>query len=65
MSDLSSVITTAIKENQDIILMGDFNEEIGGNPKVMAQIIITGRLIGVHAHKHGHHTNIATYIRSK
>ena len=31
--DLLSLITIVIKENQDIILMGDFNEVVGNNPK--------------------------------
>ena len=31
--DLLSVITTATKENQDIILIGDFNKVIGDDPK--------------------------------
>ena len=45
--------------------MGDFNGVIGEDPKMMAQVITTGRLTDVHGHKHEHHTNIATYIRDK
>ena len=62
--DLHSLITTAIKENQDIILMGDFNEVCGDNQKMMAKILSEGKLTGVHAHKHGH-ANIATYIQGR
>ena len=60
--DLHTLITTAIEENQDIILMGDFNEVCGDDPKMMAKIVSAGKLTDVHAHKYGH-SNIATYIR--
>ena len=42
--------------------MEDFNERIGDDPKMMAQVIAAGRLTDVHTHKHRHHKNIATYI---
>ena len=45
--------------------MGDFNKVIGDDPKMIATIISTGRLTYVHTHKHGHHANIATYIRGR
>ena len=45
--------------------MGDFNEVIGDDPKMMAQVIAAGRLTDLHTYKHGHHTYIATYIRGK
>ena len=60
--DLLTVITKAKEEKQDIILMGDFNEVVGDDPKMMAKILVAGNLTDVHAHKHGH-ANIATYIR--
>ena len=62
--DLLTVITTAKEEHQDIILMGDFNEVVGDDPKMMAKILVAGNLTDVHAHKHGH-ANIATYIRGR
>ena len=34
--DLLKVIETAKEDNQDIILMGDFNETIGDDPQMMA-----------------------------
>ena len=42
--------------------MGDFNEVVGDDPKMMAKILAAGNLMDVHAHKHGN-ANIATYIR--
>ena len=43
--------------------MGDFNETIGEDTKMMAQVLMAGRLIDVYANRHGNKTNIATYIR--
>ena len=45
--------------------MGDFNETIGEDPKIMAQVPTAGRLTVVHVNRHGNTTNIATYIRGK
>ena len=45
--------------------MRDFNEVIGDDSKRMAQVIAAGILTNVHVNNHGHHTNIATYIRGK
>ena len=61
--DLLKVIETAKDDNQDIILMGDFNETIGDDPQMMAKILAAGHLTDVHANKHGYGKNIATYIR--
>lgn len=46
--DLLKIITTAIRDNQDIILMGDFNKTIGDNSKMMTKVVAAGRLIDVH-----------------
>ena len=32
---------------------------------MMAIILVVGRLTDLHAHKHGNHTNIATYIQGR
>ena len=61
--DLLKLIETAKADNQDIILMGDFNEAIGDDPKMLAKIVQAGNLTDVHAHKHGYDKKIATYIR--
>lgn len=47
--DFPKIITTTTKENQDIILTGDFKETIGDVPKIMAKVIAAGRLTDVHA----------------
>ena len=56
------MITAAKEDNQDIILIGDFNEVVNDDPKMMAKVLAAGNLTYVHAHKHGN-ANIATYIR--
>ena len=61
---LLTLITIATTENQDIILIGDFNEVVGEDSKLMAKVLSAGKLIDVHAHKHGHE-NIATYIQGQ
>ena len=62
--DLLTLITIAKEDYHDIILMGDFNEVVGVDPKMMAKVLVAGNLTNVHAHKHGH-ANIATYIRGR
>ena len=59
--DLLTLTTTATKEDQDFILMGDFNEVVDDDPKMMAKVLSAEKLTDVHTHKHGH-ANIATYI---
>jgi len=44
--------------------MGDFNEVVGDDLKMMAKVLPAGKLTDVHAHKHGH-ANVATYIRGR
>ena len=62
--DLLKLLTTAKEEDQDIILLKDFNEVVGDNHRMMARILVKANLTDVHAHKHGH-ANIATYIRGR
>ena len=44
--------------------MGDFNEVVGDDPKMMTKVLAAGNLTDIHVHKHGH-ANIATYIRGR
>ena len=62
--DLHKIVTEAKDHNQDIILMGDFNEVVGDDPKMMAKVLAAGNLTDIHAHKQSH-ANIATYIRGR
>ena len=36
--NLLTLITTAKEDDQDIILLGDFNEVVGNDPKMMAKV---------------------------
>ena len=62
---LIKVIEQAVRNNDDIILTGDFNEVIGEDSKLMARVLRAGHLIDVHEKKHGNACNIATYIRGR
>ena len=62
--DLHTLVKEATENNQDLILMGDFNEVVGDDPKMMAKVLMAGDLTDVHAHKHGQ-AHIATYIRGR
>ena len=42
--------------------MGDFNETIGEDPRMITKVLTAGRLTDIHANRHGLKTNIATYI---
>ena len=44
--------------------MGDFNEVVDDDPKMMAKVKAAGNLTDVHAHKHSH-ANVATYMRGR
>ena len=65
IKDLLTLIKEAVNDDQDIILMGDFNETIGEDPRMMAQVLTAGRLTNIQANRHSNKTNIATYIRGK
>ena len=62
LKDLLALIEAVVQADQDITLMEDFNETIGEDPKMMAQVITAGKFTNVHANRHGNTTNIATYI---
>ena len=61
---LLTLITRATNENQGIILMGDFNQVVGDDPKMMAEVLSACKLVDVHVHNHGH-VKIATCIRGR
>ena len=62
--DLHTLVKETKDNNQDLILMGYFNEVFGDDPKMMVKVVMAGNLTDVHAHKHGH-AHIATYIRGR
>ena len=65
IEDLVKVIEQVVRDKEDIILTGDFNEVVGKDPKLMAKVLRAGNLIDVHEKKHGNACNIETYIRNR
>lgn len=59
ISDLLSLIENVVNDDQDIILLGDFNKTFGDDITMVAKILTSGRLTDVHVYKHGQ-SNIAT-----
>ena len=47
--DLLEIVTEAKDHNQDIILIGDFNEVVGDDQKMTAKVLAAGNLKDVHA----------------
>jgi hypothetical protein len=46
-----------------VVIVGDFNETLGTNPKLMASVCAEHKLFDAHAHYHGSGANIPTYAR--
>jgi hypothetical protein len=63
IQDLTTLIKSLNKSNQDILLMGDFNESIGANPARMASVMTSGFLTDVFCYRHGLHQEKPTYAR--
>ena len=63
--NLLALIEDAVQADQDISLMGDFNETIGKDPNMMAQVLTADRLTDVHLNGLGNIANIVTYIWGK
>jgi endonuclease/exonuclease/phosphatase family metal-dependent hydrolase len=46
-----------------MIIMGDFNEQIGKDPHGMASVLLAGGLIDSHVTRHGIENDPSTYAR--
>ena len=63
--DLLSFLEACRKDEEELILIGDFNEELGGDPAGMANICSKlGSMIDVMLQHHGS-DDIATYARGR
>ena len=58
-----TLLENAKAKKPDIILTGDFNEDVGENYNKLTQLIFDMELIDVHAYKHGFDCDIATWAR--
>jgi endonuclease/exonuclease/phosphatase family metal-dependent hydrolase len=63
IQDLTSHVQQLRQQNCDIILMGDFNEEVGSKPNGMQSVLEAGHLTDCHVHRHGLATETPTYAR--
>jgi hypothetical protein len=63
VDDLNLAVRRLIADNDSIVTVGDFNEILGTNPKLMASVCAKHNLFHVHDHFHGIGANIPTYAR--
>ena len=61
VKDLRLLLEAAKRKRQDILLTGDFNEDMGDNHNDLTQLMIEMDLVDIHAHTHGYDYEIATY----
>ena len=61
--DLCALVKSWHSRGDFMILMGDFNEQIGDNGDGMMNVLNAGQLVDVIAHKHGNETFFSTYDR--
>lgn len=65
ISDLKQVVQEHHRKGNDIILMGDFNEEVGIEPGGVQAILATTALVDAHFTRHGDIIDIPTYARGR
>jgi hypothetical protein len=63
VDSLNQAVRQLIADNDSIVIVGDFNETLGTNPKLMASVCAEHNLFDVHDHFHGIGANIPTYAR--
>jgi endonuclease/exonuclease/phosphatase family metal-dependent hydrolase len=63
IANLRRDIKTRIRNQEAIILVGDFNERLGDDPNLLASICGEFDLFDVHAYQHGDASMVPTYIR--
>jgi exonuclease III len=63
IADLRKLVTDLRHNGHDMILMGDFNEQVGKDPHGMASVLLAGGLIDSHVTRHGIENDPSTYAR--
>jgi hypothetical protein len=61
--DLQSAIAKSVANQEAIIIVGDFNEQLGRLPNLMTSVFVKNDLLNVHARFHGIAADIPTYAR--
>jgi hypothetical protein len=65
ISDLRRDIQTRVLNTEVIVLAGDFNEQLGKDPNLLASICGGFDLFDAHEFQHGEHSMVPTYIRGR
>jgi len=63
--DLRALVSDLRSNGHDMILMGDFNEQVGRDPQGMASVLTAGGLIDAHTTRHGIESEPSTYARGQ
>jgi hypothetical protein len=63
VEDLQRAVTKSVDNNEAIVIIGDFNEELGKNAGFMASVCSNNALFDVHALFHGENADIPPYAR--
>jgi hypothetical protein len=63
IDDLCILVSDLRRNGHDIILMGNFNEQVGSDPNGMASVLMAGGLIDSHVTRHGLENGPSTYAR--
>jgi hypothetical protein len=63
VDDLQSAVAKSVANQEAIIIIGDFNEQLGRLPNLMASVFAKNDLFDVHARFHGIAADIPTYAR--
>ena len=65
ITDLLADLQRRRRNDEHVLLIGDFNEQIGDDPKLMASVCSALNLFDPHTLRHGDAVDIPTYIRGK
>jgi hypothetical protein len=65
IADLRALVSELRRDGHDLILMGDFNEQIGKDPQGMSSVLTAGVLIDSCITRHSIETEPATYARGQ
>jgi hypothetical protein len=63
IQNLGAPVTDLRQQGHDMIIMGNFNEEVGIDPQGMSSVVTIGGLIDAHISRHGIKHEPATYAR--
>jgi hypothetical protein len=63
VADLNRAVAKSVKNQEAIVIIGDYNEELGKKVNLMASVCSKHALFDVHTHFHGKNANIPTYAR--